>query len=138
MRDWAISVLVFLAMGSPALASVTAPTTCDHPPTVTIPAAPTEPYDVYEAVYQSELVVIKVLVSAKGSLTSAWIVQSSGRVDVDQQALRAARESKFAPAMKNCKPVSGMTLFRVGYGSSNNIFILRSGGGESRTTNPPG
>jgi TonB family protein len=140
MRTVAISILMALATGAFAPASATAPaapTNCDHPAKVLAPAGPTEPFDVYEAVYRAPVVVVNVTVGANGNLEAASIVQSSGRVDVDRAALRAAHESRFAPAMKNCKPIAGTTLFRVGYGSSDNIFILGPGGDVTPGTKPP-
>lgn len=56
---------------------------------------------------------VGVNVSSSGAVTAVWIVKSSGDAAVDHGAVRIARESLYAPAMRKCKPVAGTVLVNV-------------------------
>jgi len=50
---------------------------------------------------------VEVALSASGSVQSASIYKSTGNQSLDQEALRAARQSSYFPAKENCAPVPG-------------------------------
>ncbi len=83
---------------------------CSRSATITIPAQPSGPLP-------SGTARVEVFVSAAGSVTGARVAYSSGSVVLDRAAVKLARESAYAPALRNCKPVAGAYQ-----------FILSSGG----------
>jgi TonB family protein len=58
-------------------------------------------------------VTVKVSVSPTGNVTAATVATSSGIAILDRAAVKAAKESGYEPAMRNCKPVAGMYLFKL-------------------------
>ncbi len=57
-----------------------------------------------------------VIVGADGVPIRVTIVKSSGSIGMDRAIIKAARDSKYSPAMKNCKPITGQYLFHVDTG----------------------
>ena len=57
--------------------------------------------------------MIKVDLDATGRVTGVSIYRSSGSMELDQAAMAAARESTYAPEMRDCQPVAGSYLFKV-------------------------
>ena len=58
-------------------------------------------------------VTIDVTVAPSGALAGAIVRKTSGRADVDNASLAAARSSTYAPKMVDCKPVQGTYPFRA-------------------------
>ncbi len=56
---------------------------------------------------------VMVSLDASGRVTAEQVIESSGVLALDESALRAAKESKYAPRMVDCKPVAGRYLFKV-------------------------
>jgi len=50
-------------------------------------------------------VLVQVTINAQGRLLDAKIYQSSNNAAIDQSALRAARQTTYAPRIANCAPV---------------------------------
>lgn len=60
-------------------------------------------------------VKIKVNLDAAGGVLGASIYESSGSMELDQAALSAARQSRYAPEERECKNVPGSYLFTVDF-----------------------
>ena len=58
-------------------------------------------------------VLVLVTVNADGSLVDARIQQSSHNAALDQAALRAARDSDYAPKIVNCQAATGTYILRA-------------------------
>jgi TonB family protein len=56
-------------------------------------------------------VQVEVTVGASGNLVSASVYKSSNNMAMDQAALRAARQSAYAPHLVDCVPTQGDYLF---------------------------
>ncbi len=57
--------------------------------------------------------MIKVDLDAAGRVTGVSVYASTGSLELDQAAMQAARESTYAPEMRDCQPVPGSYLFKV-------------------------
>lgn len=57
--------------------------------------------------------MIKVDLDAEGRVVGVSVYASTGSVELDQAAMRAARESTYAPEMRDCQAVPGSYLFKV-------------------------
>jgi len=55
--------------------------------------------------------VLRIQLSATGSIVSTSVSQSAGNAALDAAARRAARASSFAARIRNCRPVAGSYLF---------------------------
>jgi protein TonB len=60
---------------------------------------------------------VKVALSATGSVTGTAIYKSSGYGALDQEALKAARNSRYSPEIEDCQKVPGQYLFVVEFSS---------------------
>lgn len=60
-------------------------------------------------------VYLKIDLMPDGTLAGAGIARSSGNPALDQAALRATRESSFAPAIQSCSPVGGSYVYIVDF-----------------------
>jgi len=60
---------------------------------------------------------VKVALSASGVVESATIYRTSGNTVLDQAALKAARNSRYAPEIEDCQKVPGQYLFVVEFAS---------------------
>ncbi len=108
----------------PAFAAPTSPPfpipTCDHPfvaATVTKVVQPDYPQSMKEDAWNvTGISEVYVAIDPHGNLTDAWIFASSGYVEFDREAIRAARHSKYSPAVSYCRPVSGTYVFRADFG----------------------
>jgi TonB family protein len=58
---------------------------------------------------------VKVTLSDTGAVTAVSILQSSGDIQLDAAAERAARESSYAPETRDCQPIGGDYIFRVDF-----------------------
>lgn len=94
------------------LAVQTAPP-CNRDATVTTQVAPDYPERARGAGLGVSKVSIRVYLSPKGTVAALRVFNSSGNVDLDQAAIRAAAQSTYSPRVKNCKPAFGLYLFRV-------------------------
>lgn len=57
--------------------------------------------------------MIKVDLDENGRVLGVSVYASTGSLELDQAALRAARESTYAPETRDCRPVAGSYLFKV-------------------------
>ncbi|MBV8246398.1 MAG: TonB family protein [Candidatus Eremiobacteraeota bacterium] len=83
--------------------------------TVTNPYQPEYPEQAKELGLGPVTVLVEVKLSATGSVTGVSILQSSNNSSIDQEALRAARESTYTAKMENCQPVAGDYSFRANF-----------------------
>ena len=60
-------------------------------------------------------VLVQVTIDAEGRLVDAKIFQSSNNAAIDQSALRAARQTTYAPRIANCAPVEGTYIFHADF-----------------------
>lgn len=60
-------------------------------------------------------VEIEVSLAASGAVTSVAVLRSAGFVPLDDAALRAARQSTYAPEVRDCRPVAGDYVFRADF-----------------------
>ncbi len=60
-------------------------------------------------------VQVKVSLSATGSVIAAIVYKSSGSPLLDQAAVRAAKQSAYAPEIDRCVKVSGDYVFRADF-----------------------
>jgi protein TonB len=54
---------------------------------------------------------VKVTLSATGTVSAVSVYKSAGNAALDQEALRAARQSTYTPEISNCEKVAGSYLF---------------------------
>jgi periplasmic protein TonB len=60
-------------------------------------------------------VLVQVTLDAQGRLLDTKISQSSNNAAIDRSALRAARQTTYAPRIANCVPVEGTYIFRADF-----------------------
>jgi protein TonB len=60
-------------------------------------------------------VKVKVDLDSSGSVVGTSIYASSGSMDLDNAALAAARQTRYAPEKRDCKNVPGSYLFTVDF-----------------------
>jgi TonB family protein len=58
---------------------------------------------------------IRVNLDAEGNVRGVSVYESTGSMELDQAALAAARQSRYAPEEVNCKNVPGSYLFTVDF-----------------------
>lgn len=56
---------------------------------------------------------VRVDLAANGDIVAVSIYRSSGSLALDQAALRAARSSRYAAAMQDCRPSAGSYIFKA-------------------------
>jgi TonB family protein len=61
--------------------------------------------------------MIEVDLDESGRVTGVSVYASTGSLELDRAALDAARESTYAPEMRDCQPVAGSYLFKVEFSS---------------------
>lgn len=86
--------------------SIAAASNCSREVSVTTPAQPPSGLPQGQA-------IVNVSVSASGTVTGAKIAKSSGNAAFDAAAVRVAKQSTYAPAIRNCKPVAGTYRFML-------------------------
>jgi TonB family protein len=91
------------------------PDACNHDATAANAVAPDFPQAALrEAIQRGTIEVLLTLkLDLAGKIVSADILRSSYIASMDQAAIRAAYQSTYQPAMRDCKPVSGSYTFRV-------------------------
>lgn len=67
----------------------------------------------------SVTVLVKVVIEADGSVSSATITKSSGNMYLDQAALKAARDTTYSPRIVNCVATRGSFLYKAVFGQGN-------------------
>ena len=100
--------------GAPSASTVTDPCV-DREVSIASGVAPDYPEPARKLNLGSLVVIVHLTVAANGTEKSASIVRSSGNRDVDFATLVAARKSTYAPAMRDCKPVTGVYNFRANF-----------------------
>lgn len=60
-------------------------------------------------------VQVEVSLAASGAVTSVAVLRSAGFAPLDDAALRAARQSTYAPEVRDCRPVAGDYVFRADF-----------------------
>ena len=60
-------------------------------------------------------VLLEVLLDERGQVTLVKVLPPAKTRDLDTAAVRSAYASRYSPAMVNCKPRRGQTLFPVVY-----------------------
>jgi TonB family protein len=65
--------------------------------------------------YASGTAVLRVDLSADGQLENASIATSTGNDALDREALRVARESRYAPAVSDCQNIASSYLYTVNF-----------------------
>ncbi len=59
------------------------------------------------------MAMIKVDLDASGRVTGVSVYASTGSLELDRAAMEAARQSTYAPEMRDCQAVPGSYLFKV-------------------------
>ncbi len=70
-----------------------------------------------EIMGSSVTAMIKVDLDTDGHVTGVSVYASTGSLELDEAAMRAARESTYAPETRDCRPVAGSYLFKVEFSS---------------------
>jgi periplasmic protein TonB len=79
---------------------------------IATPAPPDIPTDV-RASGTSGTVLVSVQLDASGGVTNATVTQGTGNSSLDVVALGMARDARYSPALRDCKPVAGAYVFSV-------------------------
>lgn len=82
-----------------------------HEASVTQPVPPERPEPVHRGLQGTAQIM--VILNPGGSLAEAKVFQSSGDINYDNAALRAASETTYQSAMAYCQAVPGSYLFKV-------------------------
>jgi TonB family protein len=101
---------------SPATPAPTEKPACANPnqeASVTQPVAPDYPDSARDLGLGAVTVLVQVTVGPTGNLLGEKVYQSSNNMAIDQAALRAARQSSYAPKLVNCQPTQGDYIFRA-------------------------
>lgn len=107
------------ARPAPASTPVIAATTgnaCTRPnagPAIVASAAPPEIAPDTRAEGTSGIALVKVQLDATGNITTAAVAQSTGNSSLDLVAVAMARDARYAPALRDCKPVAGDYTYSV-------------------------
>ncbi len=108
------SIALLLALQAPLPPQpVHTPGPCNRDATVSAQVSPDYPESARELGLGISTVLIRVYLNPKGTIAALRVFNSSGNVDLDQAALRAAAQSTYLPRVKNCKPAFGVYLFKV-------------------------
>ena len=59
--------------------------------------------------------VVRLIIAPDGHIKEATIVQRTADEKADQEGLRMAKASKYAPAMKDCNPIEASFIFTASY-----------------------
>jgi TonB family protein len=103
---------------APAASQGTPKPACPNPnveATVTNPVQPDYPESARDLGLGAVTVEVEVTVGPSGNLVNAKIYKSSSNMAIDQAALRAARQSNYAPKLIDCSPTEGDYLFRADF-----------------------
>jgi TonB family protein len=95
----------------PPSPSPTPPSDCAMPFASVRVVNPVQPDESFRR-YGKVTVVVVATVGATGSVQDVTITQSSGIREVDEAALRAARQTMYAPRLVDCQAVQGTMRIR--------------------------
>jgi TonB family protein len=87
----------------------------DRAPSVTRAEKPVYPASALDLGLGRVTVLVLVTVSPAGTASAAHITLSSHNMAIDYAALKAARESVYTPAVRNCEYVEGETTFEADF-----------------------
>ena len=76
------------------------------------PAPPDIPLET-RASGTSGTALVSVQLDAAGQVTGASVMQSTGNSSLDLVAVTMARDARYAPALRDCKPVVSAYTFSV-------------------------
>ena len=103
---------------SNATPAPTAKPACANPnqdATVTTAMQPEYPQSAQDQGLGPVTVLVQVTVGPSGNLVDAKVYKSSNNMAVDNAAIRAARQSQYAPKLINCAPTTGDYIFRADF-----------------------
>jgi periplasmic protein TonB len=104
-----------VARATPQPATTSSPG-CDQrntdPAVASTPAAPDIPTQA-RADGTNGIVLINVQIDATGRVAGTNVTQSSGNSSLDLVAVSMARDARYTPALRDCKPVAGAYTFSV-------------------------
>ena len=104
------------APASTPVAAATTGNACVRPnagPAIVASAAPPEIAPDTRAEGTSGIALVKVQLDATGNITTAAVAQSTGNSSLDLVAVTMARDARYAPALRDCKPVAGDYTYSV-------------------------
>ncbi len=61
----------------------------------------------------SGVALVRVQLDPSGQVTGTGVVQSTGNSSLDVVAVAMARDARYSPALRNCKPIAGDYTFSV-------------------------
>ncbi len=61
----------------------------------------------------SGVALVRVQLDPSGQVTGTGVVQSTGNSSLDLVAVGMARDARYSPALRNCKPIAGDYTFSV-------------------------
>jgi len=61
----------------------------------------------------SGLALVRVQLDPSGQVTGTGVVQSTGNSSLDVVAVAMARDARYSPALRDCKPIAGAYTFSV-------------------------
>ena len=76
------------------------------------PGAPEIPLEA-RAAGTSGTALVSVQLDAAGTVTGATVTQSTGNSSLDLVAVGMARDARYSPALRDCKPVAGAYVYSV-------------------------
>lgn len=76
------------------------------------PAPPDIPAQVRASATKG-VVLVGVQLDATGQVTGASVTQSTGNSSLDLVAVGMARDARYAPALRDCKPIASAYTFSV-------------------------
>lgn len=112
--DMKVTPDVRAAIITPTAVSAPGRLDCAHPftnATVTSAVSPIFPTSARGS--GGGVVLVTVLIDDQGKLADAWVKTPSGHDDLDEAALNAARETRYAAGTAFCRPAPGEYVFRA-------------------------
>jgi TonB family protein len=107
------AVLAVLLAQTAASPSPAAAGQCDQDAHVVKAAIPSIEGLSQETLMQHLTTEMQVAVAADGSVKSVSVSKSSGYLDFDMAAVRAAKRTTYAPKLADCRPVDGIATFKA-------------------------
>lgn len=117
MKSFGFLALALLAATAtlPARGDAPACTAPNTPVTITKAVVPNYPDAARRLNLGPVEVLVHVTVRADGKVVEEHIQKSSNNINLDESALLAGRQSTYAPATVNCRPVDGSYVFRADF-----------------------
>ncbi len=104
------------ATATPAPAPTRAAGGCTQPNAAAAVADSPAPPDIAPAARAegtSGVALVRVQLDASGQVTGTGVTQSTGNSSLDLVAVGMARDARYTPALRNCKPIAGDYTFSV-------------------------